>query len=317
MVGHRVDGLTQGILARGTALAPGACGELAQGILDGTPVMATCPIDLFSTVAVEISEGAGRVRGPSDSPKARRAVELTLALLGRADVDARLSIDSPIPRKKGMASSTADIVAAIGATAAALNAEMSSRQQVELAISIEPSDGVMLPGIALFDHRGGRIAQSLGGPPDMRVLVLEFAGVLDTESFNAVDRSAELQRHASRFREALELISRGVESGDAELVGLGATQSALSYQSVLPKPQLRAALALGQAAGATGVNVAHSGTVIGLLFGEETDRIAWAADEAWKRLSGLKAVHNHRLIGGGVIQGQAESGRNCPPDWRP
>ena len=85
----------------------------------------------------------------------------------------------------------------------------------------------------------------------MRVLVLEFAGVLDTESFNAVDRSAELQRHASRFREALELITKGVESGDAELVGIGATQSALSYQSVLPKPQLPAALALGQAAGAT------------------------------------------------------------------
>ena len=70
----------------------------------------------------------------------------------------------------------------------------------------------------------------------MRVLVLEFAGVVDTESFHAVDRGAELQRQAARFRDALELITKGLESGDGELVGRGATQSALEYQAVLPKP---------------------------------------------------------------------------------
>ena len=86
-----------------------------------------------------------------------------------------------------MASSTADIVAAIGVAAAALNAETSIFQQAELALSIEPSDGVLLPGIALFDQKRGQMARSLGAPPDMRVLVLEFAGVVDSESFNAVD----------------------------------------------------------------------------------------------------------------------------------
>ena len=157
---HKEDDLAA-CVARGVASAPGTCGELAQGVLDGTPVMATCPIDLFSTATVELLEGTGRVRGPVRMPKACRAVELTLTLMGRSDVDARLSIENPLPHRKGMASSTADIVAAIGATAAALNAEISIFQQAELALSIEPSDGVMLPGIALFDHRGGRIARSL------------------------------------------------------------------------------------------------------------------------------------------------------------
>ena len=135
----------------------------------------------------------------------------------------------------------------------------------------------------------------------MRVLVLEFAGVVDTESFNAVDRGAELQRQAARFRDALELITKGLESGDGELVGRGATQSALEYQAVLPKPQLPDVLAPGQAAGAMSVNVAHSGTVMGLLFAEEADRTAWAADEALGRLSGLTAVHHRQLIGSGVM----------------
>ena len=295
--------------ARGLASAPGTCGELAQGILDGTPVMMTCPIDLFSTATVELSEGSGRVSGPANSPKASRAVSRTLAFLKFNDMDARLHLESPIPRKKGMASSTADVVAAIGATAAALESHISIPQQAALALSIEPSDGIMLPGIALFDHRSGRIARSLGNPPAMRVLVLEFSGVVDTEDFNAVDRVSDMQGQEARFREALDLITAGLEGGDATLIGQGATLSALAHQGVLPKPQLPAVLSLGRAAGAAGVNVAHSGTVVGLLFSEDGERITWASDRARKRLPGLTAVHNHKLIGGGVAQGHSGMGR--------
>ena len=292
------------VLARGTASAPGTCGELAQGMLDGTLIMATCPIDLFSTATVELLEGTGRVRGPANSPKAAHAVGAALALLRRSDVDARLRLDSPIPKKKGMASSTADVAAAIVATAEALGAEVPVREQADLALSIEPSDGVMLPGIALFDHRAGRVARSLGDPPDMRVLVLEFDGVVDTEAFNAVDRRAEMERQGARFKDALALITAGLENGDASLIGRGATESALVYQPVLPKPDLAGVLDLCRASGAAGVNVAHSGTVMGLLFPEDSERVAWAVEEARRRLPGLRAVHDHQLIGGGVTPGR-------------
>ena len=303
MNSRQVDSLSGRGEARGTASAPSTCGELAQGMLGGTPVMVTCPIDLFSTATVDLWEGTGLVQGPAESPKATRAVELALALLGRNDLDAKLMIQARVPRSKGMASSSADVAAAIGATAAALGEKLSIQQQAELALAVEPSDGVMLPGIALFDHKGGQMARSLGDPPDMRVLVLEFAGVVDTEAFNAVDRDAELQRQEATFREALQLITEGLDSGDGELIGRGATQSALSHQTVLPKPQLPATLALGQDAGALGVDVAHSGTVVGLLFSGDAERITWAADAARTRLSGLTAVYNRKLIGGGVFLG--------------
>lgn len=295
-------GLAAGSLAQGSASAPGTCGELAQGVLDGVPVMVTCPIDLYSTAIVDLQEGTGQVDGPHGSPKTVRAVELTLAFLGRDDLDARLHIRSDVPRSKGMASSTADIVAAVGATAAALNSEISIKDHAELALAVEPSDGVMLPGIALFDHMGGQIARSLGDPPDMRVLVLEFADALDTETFNAVERRAELQQLEASFRDALELITAGLVGDDAELIGRGATLSALSYQAVLPKPQLPEAVTLARDAGALGVNVAHSGTAIGLLFGRDSERIAWSSKAARERLSDLIAVHDRQLIGGGVVQ---------------
>ncbi len=296
------DGRAPNVLAQGSASAPGTCGELAQGVLDGVPVMVTCPIDLSSTATVALCEGRGRVHGPAESPKAVRAVELALGLLGCDDVDARLHIQCQVPRGKGMASSTADIVASVEATAAALNSEISPRDQAELALSIEPSDGVMMPGIALFDHIGGQIARSLGSPPDMRVLALEFAGEVDTEAFNAVERLGELQKLEASFREALGLISEGLDRGDCELIGRGATLSALSYQEVLPKPQLPAAIAIGRDAGALGVNVAHSGTAVGLLFSGDTERVAWASKAARREFSDLLAVHDRQLIGGGVTR---------------
>lgn len=305
-------GLADRAPAVGIASAPATCGELAQGLLDGTLVMVTCPIDLYATATVALSKGSGRVYSPANAPKARRAVALTLACLGRTDLDARLSFAGQIPRKKGMASSTADVAAAIRATAAALDAPLPVRRQADLALAVEPSDGVMLPGIALFDHKGGRTARSLGEPPPMRVLVLEFADTVDTEAFNALDHGAELRRQAARFQKAVELITAGLRHGDVELIARGATQSALAHQGMLPKPQLPAVLAFGRAAGAVGVNVAHSGTVMGLMFGEDAERVRWAARHVSRRLPGLLATYEHRVIGGGVMQHGAATERECP-----
>ncbi len=289
------------VVARGAAATPGTCGELAQGLLDDRLLMVTCPVDLFATAAVELSHGMGRVVAPPGSPKTARAVRLSLSYLGRGDLDARVGIESPFPRGKGMASSTADIVAAVNAVAAALGARLSAREQADLALGVEPSDGVMIPGVALFDHRHGQIAESLGQPPRMRVLILEFAGTVHTQPFNSVDRRKLIEPQAARFREAVELIRAGLKGGDPQLIGRGASLSTVAHQSVLPKPQLPGVLALGRDAGASGVNAAHSGTVLGLLFPDDAERVSWARRRAWKRVPHLVSIRERRLIGGGVI----------------
>ncbi|MDE0673759.1 MAG: GHMP kinase [bacterium] len=292
--------LREKVLTRASASAPGACGELAQGMLEENLVMVTCPIDLFSTATVEISDGVGVVHGPDDSPKATMAVSRTLAHLGRTDVNARLRLESPIPRQKGMAGSTADIIASIGATAAALGEPIPVARQAELALWIEPSDGTMFPGVALFDHRTGLVARPLGDPPPMEVLVLEYPDRVDTEAFNRVDRRPALERRSDRFLEAFGLIAAGLETGDGVLIGLGATLDAIAYQDVFPNPHLETGLQLARAAGALGVNVAHSGTVLGLLFLDDPEQVTWAADKARAAFSGLVSTRRHRLIGGGL-----------------
>ena len=291
------------MLTRASASAPGSCGELAQGMLEGKLVMVTCPIDLFSTATVELSHGTGVVYGPGDSPKSTMAVSKTLARLGRRDIDAFLHLESPLPRQKGMASSTADISASIGATAAALGESLPAIRQAELALAIEPSDGTMFPGVALFDHRAGLVARPLGEPPPMEVLVLEFADQVDTEVFNRTDHRPLLERLSERFLEALELITTGLETGDGGLIGSGATLDAIAYQDVFPNPYLETGLELARTTGAVGVNVAHSGTVLGLLFLDDPEQAARAARRAREAFYGLVSTHRRRMIGGGVTAG--------------
>lgn len=261
--------------------------------------MVTCPIDLYSTATVLLRKGAGRVGGPSDCPKAARAVTLTLERFGLDGLDASLNIDSPIPRGKGMASSTADVVASVAATAAALGRTPDAELEADIALLVEPSDGTMLPGIALFDHVAGRVRRRLGDPPPIDMLVLEFAPGLDTIAFNAIDRTAALRSRSDSFRESLSLIEAGIASADAELIGRGASLSAMTYQDVLTKPELPQIFALADAAGAVGVNVAHSGTVVGMLFKQDAQRLERAAAQARSQLRDLCKVHHQRLIGGG------------------
>jgi len=296
----RMSELGDRVLARASASAPGACGELAQGVLEGNLVMVTCPIDLFSTATVEISHGAGVALGPANSPKSAMAVSETLTRLGRTDVNARLHLESSLPRQKGMASSTADIIASIGATAAALGECLPVVRQAELALAIEPSDGTMFPGVTLFDHRTGLVARSLGEPPPMDVLVLEFADQVDTELFNKMDLRPLLECQSERFLEAFRLITAGLETGDGSLIGLGATLDAIAYQDVFPNRYLQAGLELARKAGAVGVNVAHSGTVVGILLDARKRQSKPAFREAQREFAAAESVQHFRIIGGGV-----------------
>ena len=305
--------LDSGEGSRATAIAPGTCGELAQGMLDGILCMVTCPIDMYSVATVALSPGptlipaapdvipekAG-IYAPADSPKACRAVRATLDFLGVAGVDAHLSLNSCLPRGKGMASSTADVSAAIVATAEAMGRGLSPEQIAEIALGVEPSDGVMFPHVAVFDHREGRIARTLGQPPPMRVLILDFGGSVDTLEFNQTDRDDVLKRLAPEMAEAVSLIEEGISRGDPLRIGRGATVSAQANQKVSFNTHLEPTLELSREVEAVGVNVAHSGTVIGMLFRDDAALVERAAETARQQLPGLEAALHRRIVSGGV-----------------
>jgi L-threonine kinase len=198
-----------------------------------------------------------------------------------------------------MASSTADVVATVYALAEALGEGVEPREVARIALGVEPSDSLMFPGLALFDHRGGQVYEDLGPVPPLEVVVLDFGGTVDTLAYNRCYRADLLREMVPEHREALAAVKEGLQRGNLAGIGYGATLSARIHQRILYKPQLEVVIGLTREAGALGVNVAHSGTVIGVLLDpSQADGPATAAYLA-ARLLGLESISLNRMVGGG------------------
>ena len=201
-----------------------------------------------------------------------------------------------------MASSSADLTAAIAATGLALGQELSTEQIAQIALSIEPTDGVMIPGVALFDHRAGTIHESLGPPPPIEIVAIDLGGTVDTVQFNMVDRFQRWRAVNEQTTEALRLLRQGISEQDPVLVGQGASISADASQLVLSKPRLDEVKECAVAVGAVGINVGHSGTIMGVLLDARNKRGASTFHKAKEAFPDAQEVYHFLLMGGGVKQ---------------
>ena len=276
---------------------PCTCGELVQGVLGGEPFLVSCPIDRYSRVKVAL-DGESQVRATPS--KARRAAEAALSALGHGGRSFSLDVSCPLPPSKGFGTSTADVVGAITAASVAAGAALVPIEVARLAVSIEPSDGTMFPGLAILDHRSARDGAVLGSAPPLLIAVLEFEGTVDTLEYNSRLDITYLRSREPEYIRAVELLRRGLQGGRWDLVGQAATLSARINQRMLPKPELERAIQLGEAHGALGVCAAHSGTLLGVLFGPEQELQARALmASAQTRLKGLERCWMTRLVDGG------------------
>ena len=302
----RVNPLPE-LIGTATALAPGTCGELVQGITGGADFLVTCPINQFSRATVTLRSADASehsVLGIDHLPKTRQAVATALdeltAQLGIDHLSAQVSIANPIPPGKGMGSSSADITAAIGALGNAAGYAFPPESIARIALSVEPTDGVMFPGITLFDHRKGSVVEPLGPPPPMEVIVIDPGGVVDTLEFNRIDRTQQWQEIADRTAEALSLVREGIRRSDPALVGRGATISALAGHPPASAQWVARAADFSEEHNAAGINVAHSGTVVGILLDAQQRRSKPVYRRALQEFSEAADVQHCRVIGGGV-----------------
>ena len=219
-----------------------------------------------------------------------------------------MQVSNPIPRGRGMGSSSADLAAAIAATALALGHALAPEDIAQIALSVEPTDGVMLPGVALFDHRAGLIQESLGPPPPMEIVALDLGGAAGTMDFNMVDRTRAWNSVSQETGEALRLVRKGIEGNDPALVGEGSTTSALASQRILPKDRLDEVIDFSREVGAVGVNVGHTGSIIGVLLDARERRGKSTYLQARRAFPDAEAVRHFRLLGGGVQPVGAVSG---------
>lgn len=287
-------------MVQATVRAPGSCGELVQGMIGERDFLITCPINCYSEVTVDLDPE--ELQHNINHHKAILAVHKTLQFFKQPQRDFSLCVSSSLPIGKGMASSSADVSAAILATAACLGQTIAHEHIAQIALAIEPTDAVFFPGVMLFDHRFGKVCEALGQPPKMEILIFDCGGHIDTLLFNTRgDLKEKNQQKEKVIQEAVSLIKEGIAHNDVIKIGRAATLSALANQRILPKPNLEEILHSALRSGAVGINVAHSGTVLGILLDPQA-LLSKAAliKEISVAFPDLAFLQHAELIGGGL-----------------
>jgi uncharacterized protein involved in propanediol utilization len=294
---HAADGRP---LRVGTGQAAAHHGEILQGVFDEGDGrlhrgLITLPCPLFGCIATFWPRpGSDIATRPPGRDKARRAVRLTLQRLRLSGIGGELSLESTVPMGHGYGSSTADVVAAIRAVAAAARTPLRQETIAALAVAAEvASDPLAFDELPiLFAQREGRTLEFLGAA--FPALIVVGCNVAPDQPVDTLLTSPARydSDEIETFRVLRGLAAHAIAKGNARLLGNVATASARISQQHLPQPLFDEITAIARATGACGIQVAHSGTLIGLLFdGAECDA-GQCASQAARHLetSGLSSV---------------------------
>jgi len=251
----------------GVGRAYGTFGELLQGVLPepGGDFLVTLPIARWACAEFRLAPGSADVRVvPEHKDKARRLARLVLERAG-APNGGVLTLRGGLPEGKGLASSSADLVATARAVGEALGVPVPARVLEDLLRRVEATDGVLYPGNVVFDHRRVRLLRRLGSLPTMTIVGIDEGGVVDTMAFNRIAKpfSAADRREYARL---LDRLAAAVPAGDLAEAGRVATRSAQLNQVLNPRRTLDQALAICRDVYGLGVVAAHSGTMLGILL---------------------------------------------------
>jgi L-threonine kinase len=290
MVATELETRNEKMQSVGMGQCPLVLGECVQGqTSERRHFLITAPIGLFSW--------AEFIVGPDDKDlsvepaacwKARTAVATYLEQQGLPQAGT-LRINTPIGSGQGFGTSTADITAALRATAAFWKRSISSDTIAGIAIGIEPSDGSMYPGCVAFGHREGALIERLGSLPSFESLVICTGGVVDTLEFDGRRKNFRYSdRDEAQLMTAWSMIREANRTDDSLLLARATTISARINEQLLPKPYFKELSQFTDLGGADGVMVAHSGTAMALVFDPHRTDYQARFDEARDFVASLR-----------------------------
>ena len=270
---------------------PGTCGELIQGKIADKYFLVTAPINLFSIVTIEVVDKSSDIFIP---PKAIQALKLFFSFFNIKEKYIKISINSHIPLSKGMSSSSADISGILYALSRIYGIKLSPYDIAKMSVKIEPTDGVMFPGISLFDYIDGTKWEYIGKPLPLKILVVDFGGEIDTVNFNKSDKREKF----SYINDELAMLKIAFKEKNIKLFGEIITKSALENQNIIYKKNLEELIDTALSMGAIGVNVAHTGTTAGIFCPySKVQKVS----EIYKYFSHLKILGWYNFTGGGHL----------------
>ncbi|WP_330261195.1 GHMP family kinase ATP-binding protein [Streptomyces sp. NBC_00539] len=312
-------GTEPGAPAPAVGHAFGTFGELLQGALpepDGD-FLVTFPLAHWATATFHHRPGQHGVRvHPPHKGKSRRVAEVVLASLG-VEGGGLLEIGGGLPEGKGLASSSADLVATVRAVGAAFGRSFDPDRTEAFLRGIEPADGVMYDEIVAFHHREVRLRRRLGVLPPLAVVAHDEGGQVDTVAHNlrAGGIGPDERREYARL---LDRLAAAIAGADLAEVGAVATRSAEMNAARRVRSGFRDLRALCREVDGLGLVLAHSGTMLGVLLDAADPELAAKTDRirtACAPLGGEVSVH--RSLGAGDRWNPAHDEPVPDPDATP
>lgn len=279
------------MLQTGTATPPAAAATpgIASGVCHGTlgeliqgPVvhrgqlqigLISLPVQRYSWMHFVAGEDGDHARDLPGKDKCRRAIALYLARHKRRLPAGRWLHDSELLQGKGMASSTADIVASIRCLDRVFGLASPPELIADILREVERSDSVFLNRYALYLSACQLVLRPLPHDPHFHVCYIDEGDTVATEAVTGLllDHYAA---HLAVYESNLRLVLAAFDAADRIRIARCASVSAALAQEVLPKRHYAAIAAHRAQFGAAGIVVAHTGSLIGYLFAEAPDAVA-------------------------------------------
>jgi len=245
-------------------------GELMQGFLPdaSTFLVSGLPSRIFFSEAVLDPRGVpnvvpkGKTCQGALPPKARKALALFLQEFAPV-ITPGLSIrlNSNIPAGKGLSSSSADILSVLYVVNDYLRTHARPEDMYRIAAAIEPTDPCLSEDIVLFRQRLGVVDRYLSLPP-MSVLYFDADPSREIETMHV--RRQFSNGVGTFFGWLLKRFLGATEAGDYVRLFDCVSYSAEYNQREIAIPRFGEWLGLAKET-ESGLMVAHSGTIAGLL----------------------------------------------------
>ncbi|WP_344423659.1 hypothetical protein [Amycolatopsis minnesotensis] len=257
-----------------SGICHGTLGELWQGPVrhrgrDEIGIV-TLPIPLYSRATYVTSP----VPAVSEAPTPKRAAAIR-EFQRKYQVTlppGRWMFDSQLQTSKGMASSTADIVATVRCLFNLHAIEYDETALRGILRGIERSDPVFLDEHALYLSGKQEIVRTFPAALAFTVCYVVLDAQVDTEVFTSAKLGRSYQRNRREYERSLSSVLSALETGDHRAVAAQATRSAALAQAYLHHPIIDELIENRRGLSALGVTRAHTGAIAALLYPAEVER---------------------------------------------
>lgn len=109
------------------------------------------------------------------------------------------------------------------------------------------------------------------------------------------------KENEDEISKAVKILKDGIFNNNLHMICTASTTSAILNQKILYKQNLLKIINFSLKNNALGINIAHSGTIIGIIFNKDFNKISKFTDKPQKEINTKLYCFESEIIGGGAI----------------